>query len=103
MSKSTRLDETRLGNIAYTAYLHGRIAGAATPCSPLRDKLARRYAEPHQSPVEPLAYLIGLRDHDGVIKSPSALLEVAHNVLELAEAKPVRRKRRPDTRWSAQS
>lgn len=98
--KTKSLDETALSRLAYTGYLHGRICGCLPESSPLRERLASRYAAPRQSPVEPMGFLIGLRDAAGIIKSPAALLDVAHRVLDLAKAPP-RRKRRPDTRWGS--
>lgn len=105
MTQTPKIDENTLSQLAYAGYIHGRLASCLPEASPLREKLATRYAAPRQSPVEPLCYLVGLRDAAGIIQGPAALLDVVHRTLELAEAKQPqkRRPRRRDQRWGARS
>ena len=85
-TKSTKLiDEQTLGNLAYAAYMAGRLAGSVTADSPARTALVQRYSAPGRQPCEVYTFLAGLRDAGCPILSPEELLGTVYRELGMAD------------------
>lgn len=74
MTKTKSISEKTLGNLAYRAYLSGRLAGSVTADSPARGALVARYSAPGRQPCEVYTFLTGLRDAGCPILDPDELL-----------------------------
>lgn len=75
------IDEKTLADLAYAAYLHGRMAGVVTAESPARTALVQRYSAPSRHRVEQYTFLYALRSAGCPLESPDELLASVYREL----------------------